>query len=112
MSPSLRYSRRMALAGLEWVIVAVIIIVLLLWGPSQLPKMARALGEAKKEFKKAAKEAEEMKEEVRETVQPFTETVSEAGDELLKIARELGISTEGKTREQIAEEILRVTKKK
>lgn len=104
--------RRMALAGLEWVIVAVIIIVLLLWGPSQLPKMARALGEAKKEFKKAAKEAEEMKEEVRETVQPFTETVSEAGDELLKIARELGISTEGKTREQIAEEIVRLTKKK
>ncbi|MEM4766270.1 MAG: twin-arginine translocase TatA/TatE family subunit, partial [Nitrososphaerota archaeon] len=98
--------------GLEWVIVAVIIIVLLLWGPSQLPKMARALGEAKKEFKKAAKEAEEMKEEVREAVRPFTETVSEAGDELLKIARELGISTEGKTREQIAEEILRVTKKK
>ncbi|MEM4766433.1 MAG: twin-arginine translocase TatA/TatE family subunit, partial [Nitrososphaerota archaeon] len=45
----------MALTGLEWVIVAVIIIVLLLWGPSQLPKMARALGEAKKEFKKAAK---------------------------------------------------------
>ncbi|MEM1737219.1 MAG: twin-arginine translocase TatA/TatE family subunit [Nitrososphaerota archaeon] len=102
----------MALTGLEWVIVAVIIIVLLLWGPSQLPKMARALGEAKKEFKKAAKEAEEMKEEVREAVRPFTETVSEAGDELLKIARELGISTEGKTREQIAEEILRVTKKK
>ncbi|MEM0094290.1 MAG: twin-arginine translocase TatA/TatE family subunit [Nitrososphaerota archaeon] len=102
----------MALTGLEWVIVAVIIIVLLLWGPSQLPKMARALGEAKKEFAKAAKEAEEIKEEVREAVRPFTETVSEAGDELLKIARELGISTEGKTREQIAEEILKVTKKK
>lgn len=109
----------MALAGLEWIIVAVIIIVLLLWGPSQLPKMAKALGEAKKEFKKAAKEAEEMKEEAREAVRPFTETVSEAAselrkmdDELLKIARELGISTEGKTRDQIAEEIIKLTKKK
>lgn len=102
----------MALAGLEWIIVAVIIIVLLLWGPSQLPKMARALGEAKKEFKKAAKEAEEIKTEVTESVRPFTETVSEASDELIRIAKELGISTEGKTRDQIADEILKLTKKK
>jgi sec-independent protein translocase protein TatA len=102
----------MALTGLEWVVVAVIIIVLLLWGPSQLPKIAKSLGEAKKEFQKATKEAEEMKEEVSQTVRPFTETISEASDELLKIAKELGISTEGKTRDQIAEEILRLTKKK
>lgn len=109
----------MAITGLEWIIVAVIIVVLLLWGPSQLPKIARALGEAKKEFKKATKEAEEMREEVREVARPFTETVSEAGselkgmnDELLRIAKELGISTEGKTRDQIADEIIRLTKRK
>ena len=94
-------------------------VVLLLWGPSQLPKIARAFGEAKREFKKATKEVEEVKEEVRETVRPITETVSSAtselkeiDDKLLRVAKELGIKTEGKTRDQIAEEILKLTKKK
>lgn len=107
------------ITGVEWIVVAIVLVVLLLWGPSQLPKIARAFGEAKKEFKKATKEVEEVREEIRETVQPITETVSEASselkkidDKLLEVARELGISTEGKTRDQIAEEILKLTKKK
>ena len=107
------------ITGVEWIVVAVVLIVLLLWGPSQLPKIARAFGEAKKEFQKATKEAEKVKEEVSEAVQPITETVSSASaelkkldDKLLELARELGISTEGKTRDQIAEEILKLTKKK
>ena len=53
-----------------------------------------------------------MKEEIKEAVRPFAETVSEASDELIKIAKELGIETEGKTRDQIAEEIIKLTKKK
>ncbi len=106
------------ITGVEWIIVAVVLIVLLLWGPSQLPKIARAFGEAKKEFQKATKEAEEVAKEVKETVQPITETVSSAAselqkvdDKLLEIAKTLGINTEGKTRDQIAEEILKRTKK-
>ena len=39
--------------GIEWIIVAAIIVFLLLWGPTKLPKIARSLGEAKKEFEKA-----------------------------------------------------------
>ena len=107
------------ITGVEWIVVAIVLVVLLLWGPSQLPKIARAFGEAKKEFQKATKEVEEVREEVREAVQPITETVSEANselkkidDKLLEVAKELGISTEGKTRDQIAEEILKLTKKK
>ncbi|RLG03491.1 MAG: twin-arginine translocase TatA/TatE family subunit [Thaumarchaeota archaeon] len=107
------------ITGIEWIVVAIVLVVLLLWGPSQLPKIARAFGEAKKEFQKATKEVEEAEKEVKEAVKPITETVSEAtselkkiDDKLLEVAKELGISTEGQPRDQIAEEILKLTKKK
>jgi sec-independent protein translocase protein TatA len=38
------------------------LVILLLFGPSQLPKMARGLGEALREFKKAQRE---IRDEVR-----------------------------------------------
>lgn len=108
--------------GIEWIIVAVIILVLLLWGPSKLPKLARSFGEAKREFEKAVKEAEEVKEEVASVgklaTSPTTSTTSKpaaspappADDKLLEVAKALGIQTEGKTRDQIAQEILEKTK--
>ena len=40
--------------GPEWIIV--IIVVLVLFGGSQLPKLARGLGSAQKEFKKGLEE--------------------------------------------------------
>jgi sec-independent protein translocase protein TatA len=39
----------------EWLIIA--IVVLVLFGGSQLPKLARSLGEAQKEFKKGMNES-------------------------------------------------------
>lgn len=112
--------------GIEWIIVAAIIVILLLWGPSKLPKIARSFGEAKKEFEKAMKEAEEVKQEGRQfateakeaAVQPIksltttaTEEVQAAEDKLIEVAKALGIQTEGKTKDQIAKEILEKTKK-
>ncbi|MEM4449647.1 MAG: twin-arginine translocase TatA/TatE family subunit, partial [Nitrososphaerota archaeon] len=40
--------KELAIQGLEWIIVAVIILVFFLWGPEKLPKLARSLGQAKK----------------------------------------------------------------
>lgn len=40
----------------------VLLVVLLLFGPSQLPKMARAVGEALREFKRAQRE---LRDEIR-----------------------------------------------
>lgn len=40
--------------GSDWIIVAVIVIVL--FGGTQIPKLARSLGQAQKEFKEGLKE--------------------------------------------------------
>lgn len=40
--------------GAEWIIV--IVLVLLLFGGTQIPKLARSLGQAQKEFKQGLKE--------------------------------------------------------
>lgn len=44
------------LQGQEWIIIAVV--GLLLFGGSQLPKLARSVGQAQKEFKKGLNEGD------------------------------------------------------
>ena len=87
----------MPIYGIEWIVVAVVILVLFLWGPEKLPKIARSIGQAKKEFEKASKGQEEMQQQAVASMS--------SDDKILEIAKSLGISTEGKTKEQIAEEI-------
>ena len=94
----------MALVGYEWLIVVAILVVIFLWGPQKLPELARSIGLAKKEFEKAAKEV---------TSATSTSSTSEVGaDPLIVAAKNLGISTEGKTKEDIAKEIAERTAKK
>ena len=85
------------ISGWEWIVVIGIVAVLILWGPKKLPELARAIGEAKKEFQKASKEV---------TKPLSAEETEPSGDDLfIETAEMLGISTEGKTKEQIAREI-------
>jgi len=72
----------------------IILIILIIFGPSKLPQLARAIGESIKEFKKASKEGEEVKKEVSE-------------EEIKEIAKKLGISTEGRSKEELIEEVKR-----
>jgi sec-independent protein translocase protein TatA len=53
------------LSGQEWLIIAVI--ALLLFGGTQLPKLARSLGQAQKEFKTGLKEGAADDEEDTKT---------------------------------------------
>jgi len=86
------------ITGWEWIVVLGIVAVLILWGPKKLPELAKAIGEARKEFQKASKEV---------TKPPSEEETKPSGDDLLiETAQMLGISTEGKTKEQIAREIV------
>ncbi len=82
-----------------------------IWGPQKLPELARSIGLAKKEFDKATKEASAA---ASETTAPTTPTTSETAstDPLIVAAKSLGISTEGKTKEEIAKEIAEKSTKK
>jgi sec-independent protein translocase protein TatA len=80
----------LAFSGLELVAAAVIILALVFWGPKKQPELARSIGLAKKEFKKATED------------QP---------DPVVQAAKNLGISTEGKTRQQLEKEIAERTSK-
>lgn len=84
------------IGGQEWIIILIAVVILLIWGPSKLPALARGIGQALHEFRRASSGVvEERKEEKRE----------EFDKQLLDLAQSLGISTEGKTREQILAEI-------
>jgi sec-independent protein translocase protein TatA len=93
----------MALDALELIIIALLVVVIFMWGPTKIPQMARALGLAKKEFQDASKG--------EPGAQPVSQPPSPTGDLLIDTARRLGISTEGKSREQISEEIVRKAQK-
>lgn len=99
----------MAFSPLEIIIIGVILVVIFLWGPAKIPELARALGRAKKEFDQASKEVGDT---FSMTTQSTTQAPSKSGDQMLiETAQQLGISTEGKTREQISQEIVAKSKK-
>lgn len=94
----------MALMGYEWLVIVGVLVVIFLWGPSKLPELARSIGLARKEFDKASKEI----------TNPTTSTAAESSsaDSLIVAARDMGITTEGKTKEEIAKEIAERASKK
>lgn len=88
---------------LQWVIIGVVVVVIFLWGPQKIPELARGLGRAKREFDQASKEFQTAASGQTSTSPPVPKTADQV---LLETARKLGITTEGKTREQISEEIV------
>ena len=85
--------------GYEWLVVVAVLVIIFLWGPQKLPELARSIGIAKKEFENAGKEASAS------VSGPTTPATPVGTDPLLVAAKELGISTEGKTKEEIAKAI-------
>ena len=102
------------LEGWEWIIIGVVAIVIIMWGPAKIPEFAKALGRAKGEFSKAQKEFTDAATTTTATTnnaavapaQPApAQTIKSKDEMLLETAQKLGIPTEGKTREQLSEEI-------
>ena len=100
------------LEGWEWIIIGVVAIVIIMWGPAKIPQFARALGQAKGEFKKASKEFNNAANDasISANAAPasapvYAQTMKTKDEMLLETAQKLGIPTEGKTRDQLSEEI-------
>ncbi len=101
------------LEGWEWIIIGVVAVVIILWGPSKIPEFAKALGRAKGEFSKASKEMNEAANLDSPTQQPTpsaktantVQSLKTKDEILIDTAKNLGIPTDGKTRDEISQEI-------
>jgi len=82
------------ISATEWIVIIILLIALLIFGPSKIPELARAIGRARREYEKA------LREDVKES-----EEKSSSEDKIFDLARKLGIKTEGKTRDEILSEI-------
>jgi len=83
-----------------WEIALILVIVLILFGPKKLPELARSIGDALRQYRKA-------QEGVLE--EPTKPPTGKSEKELLvETAKKLGIKTEGKTMEEISDEIAKV----
>jgi sec-independent protein translocase protein TatA len=90
--------------GMEW-IVLIVVIVIVLFGAKKLPELARSIGKATGEFEKGKAEAEAEVQRLKQKLKGGKLTEEEEEEKLQKIAKDLGIETEGKTKEEIKEEI-------
>ncbi|ADN51547.1 Sec-independent protein translocase subunit TatA/TatB [Vulcanisaeta distributa] len=68
------------------ILIIIAFIILIIWGPSKIPQLARSFGQAVREFRRGASE-------------------SEPEPELVEVARKLGIDPTGKTRDELLTEI-------
>ena len=97
----------LSMPGPNEMLILLILVVLLSLGPSKIPQLARALGEAVREFKKAQEGVFEVSPK-----SSIEERQKESEDKLIyELAKKLGVSTEGKSAEQLKEEVLEKAKK-
>ncbi len=104
-------------------LLIILVILLLILGPTKLPALARGLGQAMREFKKASQglyDEDAIKKDLsRIQARPAqtattTQSATTSEDEALirKLAENLGVDQKGKSVEQLREEVLETAKKK
>lgn len=95
--------------GMEWVII--LLIILIIFGPSKLPQLAKGLGQAIREFRKAS--AGHYDEETVSATGRVRSRGKEVDEETLKkLAEKLGVEAEGKSKEELVDEVLEKAKEK
>lgn len=89
----------------EYIILIIIVALLLLFGPSKLPEFARSIGRAWGEFRRGKVQVErELREELARD--EMGEAVA-GRDQVLRAAKELSITTEGRDLKDIKLDIAR-----
>ena len=86
-----------------WEMVLIVGVIVLLFGASKLPELARSAGKSAGEFKKAQKEADISYREFEKSLENTTPDVKES--KIQKMAKEQGIETAGKSDDQLLDEI-------
>ncbi len=82
-------------------ILLIVVVVVILFGANKIPELAKSLGKATGEFKKAQRESElELKDAERSLKEG-----KPSSSKIKQMALEFGIATEGKTDEQLLDEI-------
>ncbi len=84
-------------------LILILIILIFIFGAGRIKDLVKATGEGIREFKKATSET---------TSKPSSEEETSSADAIKEAARKMGISVEGKTTSQIADEIARKTKER
>src|SRR5438876_11566611 len=92
--------------GIEWIIILIIIAVLLLFGPSKLPELARGVGRALGEFRRGKMEVErQISDEINAM------DVKDMRSRVEKAAGALAIPTSGRSELQLKLDIARAVDK-
>ncbi|WNY23195.1 Sec-independent protein translocase protein TatA [Methanimicrococcus hongohii] len=84
-------------------IILIVAVIVLLFGASKLPELARSAGKSAGEFKKAQKEAEISYQQFENSLKDTTPMEKET--KIQKMAKDQGIETAGKTDDQLLDEI-------
>lgn len=79
----------------------IILILLLVLGPSKLPQLAKSMGQTVREFRKAT----------AGTIETVQEATKPAEAIIMDLAKSMGVNVEGKTPTQAADEIVKKLKK-
>ena len=89
----------------QFELIAVMFIILLLFGGKKLPELARSMGTAVREYSSAPKEPAKYVESKTKTKE------DEEREAILEAARKLGIETEGRSISDIAQDLVKATEK-
>ncbi|VVB91222.1 Sec-independent protein translocase protein TatAt [uncultured archaeon] len=81
--------------------IFIFLVILLLFGASKLPELAKSMGKSMGEFKRAQHETELQVQKLGAPVQE----IKSIPQSIQKLAEELGIRTEGKDESKLLEEI-------
>ncbi len=102
MSDVARVTAQVLPGGIEWIVLLIIIAILLLFGPSKLPELARGIGKALGEFRRGKMEVErQISTELREIEVKDTRAKTETA------AVSLGVPATGKSEMQLKLDIAR-----
>ena len=82
-------------------LILILVILVFLFGASRLKGLAKAVGESIREFKQVTSESPEAKKEEKESEK----------DAIVKTAKKMGVETEGRSMEQILNDMTKMATK-